>query len=427
VLTALAALAALACGFALGALACWTARFSARRARRDDAAALMASVGIGVLAWDTEGHLVQVDEFARHLFGGPVPGVAREVPAERWLGGVELYEVDGVTRLAPERSPFARALREGGLDGAEYVIAARTGTPRRVRVYARPRPGGAGMVAVVHDVTAGRAEWTGPDPAGAGPAGPDEAGPAEALTRLEAFAGMVSHDLKGPLVAVSGYAQILRHLAAAEAHPAEYDEYLAEIVDGVETMHRLIDSHLALATTSGAPPRRAAVVARSVATRHANHRRYTGEPVPMIAIDPVPPVLGEAGMLQQVVENLICNAMKYTRPGVAPELRISGRLDGSGDVLVEFVDRGVGVPEGQRDQIFVTFHRAHSDAGYPGTGLGLAISRDIIERHGGRIGCLPNPGGGTRFWITLPAAADAAVPLGGRPGSARQLGEAAVA
>ncbi|WP_425322654.1 sensor histidine kinase [Actinoplanes ianthinogenes] len=86
-------------------------------------------------------------------------------------------------------------------------------------------------------------------------------------------------------------------------------------------------------------------------------------------------------------------------------------------MLVEIADRGIGIPAAERPRVFDAFHRCANSGGYPGTGLGLAICKRIVERHGGRIGADENPGGGSRFWFTLPGAAG---PAGGpEPAAAR--------
>jgi signal transduction histidine kinase len=70
-------------------------------------------------------------------------------------------------------------------------------------------------------------------------------------------------------------------------------------------------------------------------------------------------------------------------------------------VRIEVADHGIGIPETDRRKVFDAFHRSANSNGYQGTGLGLAIRRRIVERHGGRIGVEPRPGGGSRFWFTL--------------------------
>ena len=69
-----------------------------------------------------------------------------------------------------------------------------------------------------------------------------------------------------------------------------------------------------------------------------------------------------------------------------------------------FLAAAVSIPEDQRESVFAAFTRAGGSEGYQGTGLGLAIVHRIVERHGGMVGVDPNPGGGSRFWFTLPRA-----------------------
>jgi signal transduction histidine kinase len=117
-------------------------------------------------------------------------------------------------------------------------------------------------------------------------------------------------------------------------------------------------------------------------------------------------VLGDPTLLRQVLDNLIGNGIKYTPPGRLPEVRMSSSPQGVGWCRIDVADRGIGVPEEQRADIFEAFIRAAGSEGFQGTGLGLAIVRRIVERHGGKVGVDPNPGGGSRFWFTL-AAVDA--------------------
>jgi len=120
---------------------------------------------------------------------------------------------------------------------------------------------------------------------------------------------------------------------------------------------------------------------------------------------------------------LIGNAIKYTAPDATPVLTITSRhLDGAVEVTV--ADNGIGIPAGQHKAIFDNFHRAHRDAAaYGGSGLGLAICQRIVARHGGTISAADNPGGGSRFIFTLPAASRPAQRAVGRtdPAAAKVL------
>jgi hypothetical protein len=116
-------------------------------------------------------------------------------------------------------------------------------------------------------------------------------------------------------------------------------------------------------------------------------------------------------MLRHVLDNLIGNALKYVRPDAKPRVDVTASPAPAGGVRVEVADRGIGIPDLDKPEVFESFHRSTAAAGYAGTGLGLAICRRIVERHGGAIGVADNPGGGTRFYFTLPDHAEEALEM----------------
>jgi signal transduction histidine kinase len=109
--------------------------------------------------------------------------------------------------------------------------------------------------------------------------------------------------------------------------------------------------------------------------------------------------------MEQVIENLVENAIKYGPDEEAPSIEI-GEVDGQARIAV--VDRGVGIPDAERERIFERFFRASNVQSVTDTGLGLGlyICRRIIDEHGGRIWHEPTPGGGSTFVITLPLETD---------------------
>lgn len=235
----------------------------------------------------------------------------------------------------------------------------------------------------------------------------------QSVAELEAFAGVVSHDLKNPLGTVAGYVQLLTYLDPQQRSSAEYQELLAGVTDGVQGMRRLIDDLLEFATAPGARLQLLRVdldvLVREVVDAHLEMNRLGGGgPRPDITVEPLPSVHADRAMLRRVVDNLVDNAIKYTRPGQAARVHVSAAGHATGWVHVEVADRGIGIPDGRHEAVFAGFHRAHDGEGYPGNGLGLAFCRRIVQRHGGLIGARPNPGGGTRFWLTLPASEEAA-------------------
>ena len=116
---------------------------------------------------------------------------------------------------------------------------------------------------------------------------------------------------------------------------------------------------------------------------------------------PLPTVRGDRGQLTQLLQNLVGNALKFTRAGVDPEVRIQARLEGP-NWHVEVQDNGIGIEPQYFEKVFAPFQRLHARTEYEGTGMGLAICQQIVERHVGHLWVESVPGEGTTFHFTLP-------------------------
>ncbi len=220
-------------------------------------------------------------------------------------------------------------------------------------------------------------------------------------TELVGFAGIVAHDLRSPLARITGYADFLREEAAGRLDPL-HREFLEKLYRGAQRMQTLIDDLLDYATAENRTLNTTTVDLKALADDIAQERLSGAQQSDtLIVVDPLPAVPGDATLLRQVLDNLIGNAVKYTADGHQAYVRVSSRREGDA-VRIDVADRGIGLPEDQRDAVFAAFSRAAGSEGYPGTGLGLAIVHRIVERHGGRVGVEDNPGGGSRFWFTLP-------------------------
>ncbi len=122
---------------------------------------------------------------------------------------------------------------------------------------------------------------------------------------------------------------------------------------------------------------------------------------------PMPPVRAQGAMLRQAVDNLLANALKFSEPGRAPVVRVRSEARDSGGMVRLWVeDEGIGIEPTHQERIFGPFERLHGREAYPGTGIGLAIVGRVAERLGGACGVFSRPGGGSRFWIDLPAWRD---------------------
>jgi signal transduction histidine kinase len=218
----------------------------------------------------------------------------------------------------------------------------------------------------------------------------------EATNReLEAFSYAVSHDLRAPLRAITGFSQILAEDHAAALGPGR--QYLDRIRAATRRMAGLIDDLLRLSqmATSELDRRRfdLAHQARDIVDelRAAEPDRRVD-----VAIPAALPAHGDPRLVRVVLENLLRNAWKFTSRRDAARIE----LGTAGNAF--FVrDNGAGFDPARADQLFTPFHRLHSAADFEGTGVGLATAQRIVHRHGGRIWAESAPERGATFYFTL--------------------------
>ena len=219
---------------------------------------------------------------------------------------------------------------------------------------------------------------------------------------LEKFSYSISHDLRAPLRAISGFARILKQEHAANLDP-EGLRLLGVIQVNTERMGRLIDDLLALSRFSRqalvrSPVDMNALVSGVLADRVAAEAPRGAE----IVVSPLPDADGDAALLKQVWERLIDNGVKFTEGVPAPRVDIGARAD-NGTTVYTVRDNGVGFDMQYAAKVFEVFQRLHPQSDYEGTGVGLAIVQRVIHRHGGRIWAESAPGRGATFFFTLGA------------------------
>ena len=307
-----------------------------------------------------------------------------------------MQRLDG-RELSGQDLPWARAMVGDDVADEDIVIVFDDGTPSRTfSVSARrlPSMNGTGhqqAVVIYHDVTADRAQ----------------------RSELESFAGVVAHDLLGPLTMVEGWAEMLASdlsdngsLAGPDASPK-----VDRIRVGAQGMRQLIQDLLESSTSRDQTLRSTVVDLDSMARSVAEHRpEMTSSAAPDVEVASLPEVYADGAMVRRLLDNLIGNAIKYVVPGEVAHVTVTAR-DVDDMVEVTVADEGIGIPADQRDRVFEAFQRAAGATEYDGHGIGLSVCKRIVERHGGRISAEPPLGErGARIVFTLPASRAAAPP-----------------
>lgn len=227
----------------------------------------------------------------------------------------------------------------------------------------------------------------------------------ETLTReLEAFSYSVSHDLRAPLRHIVGFASMLEK-SSSDALTDQQRRYLRTIVGAAATMGRLIDDLLAFSRTARTELQVAPV---DVSTVVGDVQRRLTQELNGRAIDwivhPLPRVSGDRALLRVVFDNLMANAVKYSRTRDRSRIEIGAQPGDRGESVIFVRDNGVGFDMQYQDKLFGVFQRLHSSDDFEGTGIGLATVRRIVTRHGGRAWAEGRPGEGATFYVALPAA-----------------------
>jgi signal transduction histidine kinase len=214
-------------------------------------------------------------------------------------------------------------------------------------------------------------------------------------------AAQISHDMRVPLSALTTSLEMLNESTPSDA-AAEDDvqpRLLATARRAADRISHMVDGLLQL-NDAGRDLVWGDVDLTSLVRQVASDLgAQLREAEAQLRVDELPVVRADADQLYSVVLNLLGNALKFARPGVAPVIRVdSRRADGAWRIRV--VDNGCGIPANRRSEVFSMFSRLNTAV--EGHGIGLATVRRIVEMHGGRVGAGEGDGGGAEVWFELP-------------------------
>jgi two-component system phosphate regulon sensor histidine kinase PhoR len=355
----------------------FTAMLARTEGERREVEAVLKSLSDVVIATDARGRIALFNAAAERTFRvSEAQALDQPVLAVARLAGL----AEGFASVLAGQAPQARE------------ITAVTPEERTFEAHLSPirHPDGtiAGAVAVLHDVTEVRR-----------------------LERIRSeFVANVSHELRTPLTSLAGFVETLEDGAADD--PATRHRFLSIISTETARLGRLVEDLLDLSRLeSGHLELRAAPVdLRGVVERTLAFYQPTAE-AKQVALRSdlpadLPPVPGDDDLLEQVVRNLVDNAVKYTPQGgrVSVSAEPVDYQDGRREVVLRVSDTGPGIPPEHLHRLFERFYRvdrARSRA-LGGTGLGLAIVKHVVERHGGRVWVDSDPGRGATFSVALP-------------------------
>jgi two-component system phosphate regulon sensor histidine kinase PhoR len=337
-----------------------------KRSRKDRLQTILDAMAEAVMVTDSRGRITLSNEVLTDLVG---------------------FEAEGKTATEAIRHPdFHRTIEEAqdGFSGLlEIEIDGVGGSPRRVlRASVSPLRNQRGVVTVFHDVTAERA--------------------ADQVRRD--FVANAGHELRTPLTAIRGFAETLREGAIHDPESAQ--GFLDVIVRHARRLQALVDDLADLSRFEGdeleleLEPVSAGTLMDEVVRGLESQSKAKGLNVICSGLDDAPPVMAEERALEQVLVNLVDNAIKYTPEG--GEVRV-GVTEKGGDVVIEVANSGPGIPQKHLPRVFERFYRV--DAGRSrelgGTGLGLSIVKHLVAKIGGWI-TVDSDGGWTRFQLHLP-------------------------
>lgn len=370
---------------------------------------VLDSTAEGLIATDENGKFILWNPAAQTILDRG----AEDFPPERWAELYRIYRPDTLTPLHTDELPLVRAMR--GEACVVDMFARRVGRADGVWIEGRGNPirdkdgRVRGGVVAMRDVTQKRADDLEIRKLN------DELEQRvverteqlqSANKELEAFTYSVSHDLRAPLRHISGFSKLLTEEYGSTL-PPDAQHHLQRIQEGTRRMGMLVDDLLNLARlgrrelslqVSGLKSVVDEVIAELAYECEGRQIDWKIGALPFTECDP--------GLMKQVFQNLISNALKFTRPR-SPAVIEVGQQNENGDSVLFVRDNGVGFNMKYADKLFGVFQRLHRAEDFEGTGVGLATVQRIVQKHGGRIWVEAELDKGATLYFTLGASESA--------------------
>ncbi len=218
---------------------------------------------------------------------------------------------------------------------------------------------------------------------------------------MESFTYIASHDLRSPLIAISGFSRILQEDYAGILDEKGRD-LLSRISSSAKRMSQLIDDILSFSRVSAREVKYSEIdMKKLVCEVFEEMRPAMGEHSIRLEIKDLPQGYGDMPMIRQVFVNFLSNAIKFTRTQTAPAIEVGGFENGKENVYY-VRDNGIGFDEKFRDKLFGLFQRLHTSHQFEGTGIGLFMIKRVVEKHGGRVWAEGALKRGATFYFCLP-------------------------
>lgn len=341
------------------------------------------------------GRVIRRNDRLEEILGSLMPA-ARNIEE---YGGWTAYRSDG-TPVKAQDWPLARSVRSGEVvRDEEITIVLADGERRILNIRSNPVVDTSNnifvAVATIDDITeqkrveANLREYT------------------ERLQRsnqdLQDFAFIVSHDLQEPLRKVQAFGNLLLQDAGSGLSTKQV-EYIHRMQHASERMRAMIEGMLAYSRVSTQlNPFEQVDLNKVLQEILQDYELNIQRSASRVEVGRLPVIEADPVQMRQLLQNLLENALKYTRPGVKPLIKISGSQGPEGFITLVVEDNGIGIDPAEFPILFKPFFRAHSVSEYEGAGMGLATVERIVERHNGTVRVESQPGQGSRFIIQLPS------------------------